>query len=193
MSKINQALDNQRDERAEESNELIAEQEARDNFVKDEQKESQELDAFRQGKSRRNLYEELSQEGIEDDRYEVVLTKVATAKTAGGKPIVRFTYKLVETYEFKGEELANVHINTTSSDEWSEEYNTNFAMQTLGTLYEILGAKEDFEEPTTQAIVNSLQAQIEDGLNEKTFEVNTRAQRIRNADRQLVFYTVYPV
>ena len=193
MTKINQALDNARDERAEETNELIAEQDARDEFVKAEQKESQEMDAFKAGRSRRNLYEELSQEGIEDDRYTVMLTKVATAKTAGGKPIVRFTYKLAETYEFKGEDLANVHINTTSSDEWNEEYNTNFAMQTLGTLYEILGAEESFSEPTTQNIVNALQEQLEAGLKDKEFDVNTRAQRIRNDDRNLVFYTVYPV
>ena len=66
-------------------------------------------------------------------------------------------------------------------------------MQTLGTLYEILGAEESFSEPTTQNIVNALQEQLEAGLKDKEFDVNTRAQRIRNNDRNLVFYTVYPV
>lgn len=191
MSKINQALDNARDERAEETNELIAEQERRDDFIKEEQTEQRELEAFKTGKSRRNLYQELSEVGIDDDEYTVMLTKVTTAKTAGGKPIVRFTYKLAEPYEFKEEELVNVHINTTSSDEWNEEYNTNFAMQTLGTVFEILSAEETFEDVTTQNIVKALQTQLDDGLKEKEFRVRTRKNVSKAQGRSLVFYTVY--
>ena len=192
MTKINQALDNARDERAEETNEIIAEQDARDEFVKAEQKESQEMDAFKAGRSRRNLYEELSAQGIEDGKYLVQLVKVTQAKTSAGNPIVRFTYKLAEEYIFGTEELVNVHINTTSTDEWNADYNTNFALQTLGTLYDVLGAVEGTEMDTT-SLVADLQSQLEAGLNLKTFEANIRSQKNTRDGRTMVFYTVYPL
>lgn len=191
MSKITQQLDNIRDEKATEQIDLIADENRREEFIKEEQKEEQERNAFALGKSRRNLYEELSKEGIEEDRYSVNLTKVTTATTAGGKPIVRFTYRLAESYEFKGEELANVHINTTSSDEWNEQYNTNFALQTLGTLYDVVGADDEGVEMTTQGIVSALQSQLDEGLNEKEFMVNVRKNKSTANGSTAVFYTVY--
>lgn len=87
MSKINQKLDEVRDEKSVEQEEILAEEAAREDFQKEEQKEEQERNAFKLGKSRRNIYEELSREGIEDGRYKVRLMKVATATTRGGKPI----------------------------------------------------------------------------------------------------------
>ena len=191
MGKINQLVDTIRDEKQANKDDIISEEEARDEFVKNEQQDAREAEAFKMGKSRRNLYDELSQEGIEDGQYTVTLQKVATSVTSGGKPIVRFTYRLEEEYQFKGEELRNVHINTTSSDEWNEQYETNFALQTLGQMYELLGADDDVD-MNTKAIAAGLQEQLELGLKEKTFEANVRAQRIVQDGRKLVFYTVYP-
>ena len=193
MSKIQQAINNQRDEReAAVKDDALAELEMREDFPEQEQKEEREAQAFRQGKSRRNLYEELSAQGIEDGKYLVQLVKVTQAKTSAGNPIVRFTYKLAEEYIFGTEELVNVHINTTSTDEWNADYNTNFALQTLGTLYDVLGAVEGTEMDTT-SLVADLQSQLEAGLNLKTFEANIRSQKNTRDGRTMVFYTVYPL
>ena len=193
MSKIQQAIDNQRDEReAAVKDDALAELEMREGFPEQEQKEEREAQAFKQGKSRRNLYEELSAQGIEDGKYLVQLVKVTQAKTSAGNPIVRFTYKLAEEYIFGTEELVNVHINTTSTDEWNADYNTNFALQTLGTLYDVLGAVEGTEMDTT-SLVADLQSQLEAGLNLKTFETNIRSQKNTRDGRTMVFYTVYPL
>ena len=193
MGKIQQAINNQRDEReAAVKDDALAELEMREDFPEQEQKEEREAQAFRQGKSRRNLYEELSAQGIEDGRYLVQLVKVTQAKTSAGNPIVRFTYKLAEEYIFGTEELVNVHINTTSTDEWNADYNTNFALQTLGTLYDVLGAVEGTEMDTT-SLVADLQSQLEAGLNLKTFEANIRSQKNTRDGRTMVFYTVYPL
>ena len=193
MSKINQKLDEVRDEKSVEQEEILAEEAAREDFQKEEQKEEQERNAFRLGKSRRNIYEELSREGIEDGRYKVRLMKVATATTRGGKPIVRFTYRLAEPYIYKEDELTNVTVNTTSSDEWSTVYNTNFALQTLGTLYDILSADEGFDEAVTQQVIADLQEQLEAGLSDKEFEADIKVTKLK-AERgnEMVFYTVYP-
>lgn len=192
MGKINQLLDETRDEKANADEDIISEEERRDNFVKEEQQEDREKEAFKLGKSRRNLYEELSREGIEDGQYTLTVQKVTAATTAGGKPIIRLTYRLEEEYQFKGEDLRNVHINITSSDEWNDQYQTNFALQTLGQMFDILGASDEDVEMSTQGIVTALQEQLDAGLNEKTFEANVRARRIRQDDNNLVFYTVYP-
>ena len=192
MSKINQKLDEVRDEKSVEQEEILAEEAAREDFQKEEQKEEQERNAFKLGKSRRNIYEELSREGIEDGRYTVRLMKVATATTRGGKPIVRFTYRLAEPYIYKEDELTNVTVNTTSSDEWNTVYNTNFALQTLGTLYDVLGATEGTEMDTA-SLVADLQSQLEAGLNKKTFEANIRSQKNTRDGMTMVFYTVYPL
>ena len=193
MSKIQQAINNQRDEReAAVKDDALAELEMREDFPEQEQKEEREAQAFKQGKYRRNLYEELSAQGIEDGKYLVQLVKVTQAKTSAGNPIVRFTYKLAEEYIFGTEELVNVHINTTSTDEWNADYNTNFALQTLGTLYDVLGAVEGTEMDTT-SLVADLQSQLEAGLNLKTFEANIRSQKNTRDGRTMVFYTVYPL
>lgn len=194
MSKISQQLENTRQERSQEQLDILKEEEMREQFNKDDQRQKQDMQAFRKGTSRRNLYDELSREGIEPGRYKVNLVKVAPAKTAGGVEIVRFTYRLAEPYEYNNDMLSNVHVNNTSSDEWNEERQTNYALQNLGTLYHVLDAEESFaDDADTKEIVEALQQQLDDGLNEKEFEVNINVNKTTNNGRTMVFYQVYPL
>lgn len=194
MSKISQQLENTRQERSQEQLDLLKEEDMREQFDKDDQRKKQETQAFKQGKSRRNLYDELSREGIEPGRYKVNLVKVAPAKTAAGVEIVRFTYRLTEPYEYENDMLNNVHVNNTSSNEWNEERQTNYALQNLGTLYGVLDAEESFaDDASTKEIVEALQQQLDDGLKEKEFEVNINVNKTTNDGRTMVFYQVYPL
>lgn len=149
--------------------------------------------AFKSGRTRNNVYNELSKEGIKEGKYKVNLVKVVAATTSGGKPIVRFTYKLVDDYTFKEQTLKNVHINTTSSDEWNQEYETNFALQMLGELYEALSLDTELEDISTEALVKELTEFILDGLKDVAIEVNVKVQKVSNSDIDMVFYSVYLV
>ncbi len=149
--------------------------------------------AFKSGRNRSNVYNELSKEGIKEGKYKVNLVNVVAATTAGGKPIVRFNYKLVDDYTFGEQVLKNVHINTTSSDEWNEEYETNFALQMLGELYEALSLDTELEDISTEALVKELTEFILDGLKDVAIEVNVKVQKVSNSDIDMVFYSVYLV
>lgn len=191
MSKITQKLNEIRDEKANVEIDIIADEATREGFTADEQKDSQERAAFQAGKSRRNLYEELSKVGVDEGEYAATLVKVATAKTSTGKAIVRFTYRLEEDYLFGVESLRNVHINTTATDDWNTEHQTNFALRTLGNLYAELEANDDIAEVTTQNVVNHLQSQLEDGLAERHLNIFVSPRRINSQGKDMVFYTVY--
>lgn len=190
MSAFEQQLLNQQMDREEVVSHEKRDEENREQFSSED--EQRRYQAFRQGGSFIRLYEELQKEGLEDGDYKVTLRRVTPTVTSGGKPTVRFMYRLEDNYEFRNEELPNVHVNSSASNEWNEQANTNYAIRTLGDLFAVLGLRDPDMSATdfVQHCADILNEFVEN--NDKPFEAKITCSRPNLGGRQMIFYRVDP-
>jgi transposase len=164
------------------------------------ERDSRELNekSFKSAFGRESVYDEIQKAGIEAGLYRVMLKSINTGKTTKGIPVVRFTYMMLDAYEFEGQSVEKVHFTASSSDEHNAKYDTNFAWQTLAQLMTVLDIDDTELESigmnaiTTNDIIRVINRQLDEVDNEFKVQLRTTKQvSTQNPNEYVPFYTVY--
>lgn len=173
--------------------------EARREKFLSEDEAKRNMKEFYGGYSQLQLYEKLQKQGIESGEYKVYLKKANFTKTSGGKPIVRFTFRLAEEYIFSPDEghedvaLKNVTINSQTSAEWNSTANMDFAIRTMAGYFQILNIPEpkDVSEVTHENLAKTITKFVEE--NEVEIPVRVKTTKLTSDRGTAVFYNVTPI